>query len=602
MAKETGASKTAVVAVLPFQNYSGDSELDYFSLGITDDLVMDLSRFNSLHVISPHSTRRISSNEDVHGDLIESLGADFLVNGNFRQHSGRAKIGAQLISSTDGSIIWAERYNEDLEGIFDVQDDMVQRIVNAIQKHINTSMLSASYQKKEGKMEAYDYMLRGMAELEKGSVKHDETAREYFKNALAIEPDCSRAYTGLSLSYFNEWSCNLWERWDESQKGAYKYAQKAVELDRNDYVALSVLGRIFLYKGDYERSEHYLRKSLRLNANDADTLIQISSCFVYLGYLKEAEKLYLKAIKLNPVNEEWYLSYGSFVNFELGEFEKSIDLALKANFNTVWVDLPAFVAAAYFSLGDMDNMQKYWDLYLEHFQKRIRSKEESGPEQALQWSININPYKKESQLIPFWEHMRGKEKLEELKVDSLSPRKAKSSNVFRKGTGLWEMSFEGSSVFIPDVKGFHDLAKLLAHPEQEFHCSELMGIPVRQEDSEFVLDAKAKASYKKKIEELLAEIEEASEMSDSGRVALLQEEYEKLVEHLSSSMGLGGKTRKLDSPVERSRSAITWRIRSAIKKISEAHEPLGRHLSKSVGTGTFCRYAPEKNVEWILQD
>jgi TolB-like protein len=600
MVKESGASKTAVVAVLPFKNYSDDSETEYFSMGIADDLVMDLSRFNSLQVISPHSTRQIDSNENLQGVLIDNLRADFLVKGSFRRHAGRAKIGTQLISSGDGSIIWAERYNEELEEIHDVQDDMVQRIVNAIQKQINTSLLSASYQKKESKLEAYDHLLRGMSELKKGSVTSDEIARKHFQLALSIEPNLSRAYTGLSLSYFNEWSCNLWERWDDSQKGAHKYAQQAVALDPNDYVALSVLGRIYLYKGDYVKTEHYLRKSLRLNSNDSDTLIQIASCFVYLGYLKEAEKLYLKSIRLNPVNEEWYLTYGSFIYFELGEFEKSIDLALKADFDSVWVDLPAFIAAAYFRLGQLENMQKFWDIYLEQFPKKISCDKEAVPEKALEWSIEINPYNIRSQLVPFWEYMRREGRKETSDFSSPSPQSISSSNIFRKGTGLWEMSFEGESVFLPDVKGYHDLATLLSQPEMEFHCSELMGQTVRQDDSAFVMDEKARASYKKKIEELLSEIEEASEMSDSGRVALLQEEYEKLVDHLSSNLGLGGKTRKLDSPVEKARSAVTWRIRSAIKKIEAGHPQLSKHLTKSVKTGTFCSYSPENQVDWTF--
>lgn len=598
MAKESRTSKTAVVAVLPFRNYSDDSKMDYFSLGIADDLVMDLSRFKSLQVISPHSTQKIGPDENSQGGLIKNLGADFLVKGSFRRLAGRAKIGTQLISSEDGSIIWAERYNQELEEIHEVQDDMVQRIVNAIQKQINTSMLSASYQKKEGKLEAYDHLLRGMAELKKGSVTHDEAARKHFQLALSINSNLSRAYTGLSLSYFNEWSCNLWERWDDSQKGAYKYAQKAVDLDPNDYVALSVLGRIYLYKGDYVKSEHYLRKSLRLNNNDSDTLIQIASCFVYLGYLKEAEKLYLKAMRLNPVNEDWYLSYGSFIYFELGEFEKSIDLALKADFDAVWVDLPAFIAAAYFRLGQMENMQKYWDIYLVQFPKKIRCDKEAIPEKALEWSIEINPYNIRSQLVPFWEYMRKEGRRETSGSESPTPQSITSSNFFRKGTGLWEMSFEGESVFLPDVKGYHDLATLISSPDKEFHCSELMGTPVQQGDSELVMDEKARASYKIKIEELLSELDEATEMNDSGRVALLKDEYEKLVDHLSSNLGLGGKTRKLDSPVERARSAITWRIRSAIKKIEPGHPALSKHLTKSIKTGTFCSYAPEKPVDW----
>jgi TolB-like protein len=606
MAIDAGNSKRAVVAILPFQNHSDSGELDYFSLGFTDDLAMDLSRFSSLHVISPHSTRNIQYSDDQSQELIRSLHANFLIEGSFRQHSGRVKIGTRLISTLDGRVLWAERYNEELSEIFHIQDDIVQRLVSTIQKQITSSVLSASYHKKDSNLEAYDYLLRGMTELEKGGLENDNRARKYFESALARDPNFARAYTGLSLSYFNEWSCRLWERWDASMKGAYKYAQKAIDIDPNDYMAHSVLGRVFLYKGEYEKSEHYLRKSLRLNSNDPDTLIQIASCFVYLGYHKESEEFYLKAMQLNPVNEAWYYAYGSFIYFELGSFEKSLELVQKVHLDSVWVDLAAFAAAGYYLLGDLQNMQKYWKHYLEKFKERIMGGIEPIPGQALEWMININPYNCESQLIPFWEYMRDEGAREVVQIESDSAvNKGKdpasvpqASNIFRKGTGLWEMSFEGKSVFLPDVKGYHDLANLLSTPDKEFHCLDLMGNPVKQDDNALMIDHKAKENYKTKIRELLLDIEEAEQMNDSSRLASLQEEYETLVDHLSSAVGLGGKTRKLDSRAERARSAITWRIRSAIKKIEVAHPALSKHLKKSIRTGTFCSYSPEKSVDW----
>ena len=94
--------------------------------------------------------------------------------------------------------------------------------------------------------------------------------------------------------------------------------------------------------------------------------------------------------------------------------------------------------------------------------------------------------------------------------------------------------------------------------------------------------------------------EEAALMSNAEKANALREEYDQLVDHLSKSLGLGGKIRKTDSPVERARSAVTWRIRSAIKKIEKAHPSLGKHLSKSIDTGTFCSYSPEKEYDWVF--
>jgi tetratricopeptide (TPR) repeat protein len=136
--------------------------------------------------------------------------------------------------------------------------------------------------------------------LKKGTLESDLKARAHFEAALKINPQFARAYSGISLSYFNEWSCQLWDRWDVSQKGAHKYALKAIEYDENDYISLAVLGRTFLYLGEYRKAEHFLRKSLRMNPNDADNLILIAFYMVYLGYAGEAETLYFRARDLNP--------------------------------------------------------------------------------------------------------------------------------------------------------------------------------------------------------------------------------------------------------------------------------------------------------------
>ena len=179
-----------------------------------------------------------------------------------------------------------------MTSIFEIQDDVTQRIVSTLQKHININLLSSARKKNMTSLEAYDCWLRGMDQIEKGRAENDDKAREYFNQALEIDPEYARAYAGLSLTYFNEWSCQVFDRWETAQEGAYKYALKAVSLDDTDNVSNMILGRVYLYQREYEKAEHYLRKSLMLNPNDADNLIQIATSFTALGYHGEAEKLY----------------------------------------------------------------------------------------------------------------------------------------------------------------------------------------------------------------------------------------------------------------------------------------------------------------------
>ena len=176
---------------------------------------------------------------------------------------------------------------------------------------------------------------------------------------------------------------------------------------------------------------------------------------------------------------------------------------------------------------------------------------------------------------------------------------AAQQNRFSQEGGLWSVSFGGRQTQLPDLKGYHALTRLLAQPRQPIHCTELMGAQTFQ-DGQAVFDEKAKAAYQKRILELQQEMEEAEIAHESERLGALQEEYDRLIEHLSRETGKGGRARKVTGTIDKCRSAVTWRIRSAIKKIGDPHPALGRHLEASIKTGVFCEYAPEYEIDWVL--
>ncbi|MCG8685822.1 MAG: hypothetical protein MI892_13160, partial [Desulfobacterales bacterium] len=173
-------------------------------------------------------------------------------------------------------------------------------------------------------------------------------------------------------------------------------------------------------------------------------------------------------------------------------------------------------------------------------------------------------------------------------------------NRFRCKDKIWQMSFDGKSVSIPPVKGFKDIATLLANPGKEIHCTELMGSVGSFESDDPVVDDKAKQKIKNRLAYLNSEVEISDKNNDVARSHALRVEIDQLTDHVTKSFGLSGRSRDLNPDAERARSAITWRIRSAIKKISQSHPALGRHLENSVSTGTFCVYQPEKAISWQL--
>lgn len=338
--------------------------------------------------------------------------------------------------------------------------------------------------------------------------------------------------------------------------------------------------------------------------NLSDNLAQIATCKAFLGKAKEGEQLFLKALRLNPYRNIWYHPYGSITYFVQRQYDTCIEMALKGPLTDVWVDLPGYIAAAYAYTGDRQQAARYLDIFKRTFQKEITSGRTPKPDEIISWIKMANPFKHDADtehlvdgiVLAGLEYTRDKRDA----APAVRPLKTTPSapKVFKKDNDLWHMDFEGSTVRIPEVKGFLDLAQLMARPGAEVHCTELMGSPVSSGGREMVMDEKARRSYERRIHDLQAEITEAEQMNDLGRTEKLKTELDQLTDHLSKALGIGRRTREFNAPVERARAAVTWRIRSAIRKIEAAHPSLGRHLANSIRTGTFCSYSPEKEQDW----
>lgn len=174
------------------------------------------------------------------------------------------------------------------------------------------------------------------------------------------------------------------------------------------------------------------------------------------------------------------------------------------------------------------------------------------------------------------------------------------ANAFVRAGDMWQITFGGVAAGVAASKGMDDLAVLLAKPGRDVHCIELAGAKVEQSETGEVIDAVARRQYEARIRELQLEIDDAEAHNDRGRVEHAQHEFDALVEHLTAAIGLSGRTRTSGGSAERARSTVTHRIRSALRRIGEAHPQAGRHLEGSITTGTFCRYEPQHPVDWTF--
>ena len=175
---------------------------------------------------------------------------------------------------------------------------------------------------------------------------------------------------------------------------------------------------------------------------------------------------------------------------------------------------------------------------------------------------------------------------------------ARSTNVWFLAGDLWTVTFDGVTVHVRTSKGMVDLARLLAAPDTEVHCTDLAGVVVQDHASGEVIDARARREYEQRVRELQLEIDDAESDADFHRADRARDELDAIVDHLTAALGLGGRTRRHTDGAERARSTVTQRIRSTIKRLSTVHPALAAHLEVSVQTGIYCRYRPERPTTW----
>ncbi|MCM4163189.1 MULTISPECIES: hypothetical protein [unclassified Arenibacter] len=584
-------SSTINLAVLPFEDLSFQKELGIFCRSFSADLITGLSRFRQFRVFK-------FSNDISIEQILKILKDGYFVQGDFRCNNDIVHLNVQLYNVETRHLVWGYRFEGKLKELNEIHDDLLKSVVAVLQQQIDYDLLSELRQSPKVDFTAYEHWLYGMEELKKGSLEADVLAREHFEKALAIQPDYALACTGMSLSYFNEWTCQLWHRWEVNKSGAFEWAQRAIELDDQNHIITMVLGRIFLYDGSYDTAEYYFRKSLLLNSNDPDTLLPIALYIVYLGLGKEALKLFERSLELNPFNANYQLRIGGFIYFELGEYEKAVAfIKHKPNGTEKIADTDAYCAAIYYHLGQYELMQTYWNSYLDTYRTLIAKGKDFDPQEAIDWIFKLNPHRQVSHLEDFLKYI-SKGSFQHAPIKKMPAKeKGLTANCFVKEGGVWKFSFDGSLIQTPEVKGFYDLQKLLMQPGQVFHCAELMG-SLLEEKGEKMIDEKSRREYQKKILELQSAIEEAEMQSDYGNLKTLHEEYDMMIEHLSQSLGLKGRIRETGNVVEKARSAVTWRIRNAIAKIELYHPFMGAHLSNAIKTGTFCSYKPDREMLW----
>ena len=295
------------IAVLPFANFSGDPEQEYFSDGITEDLITDLSKLSGLFVISRNSVFLYKGNAVQPGQVSKELGVQYLLEGSVRKAGNRVRITAQLIDATTSFHVWAERYDRELQDIFAVQDEVVQKIVAALQVKLTKGEQERTKRPPTTNLEAYDFFLRGLEYRAQRSRETNTQARRMFERAIELDPQFAVAYAFLGLTYLSDVASQWTNDPAHAMDQLLTLAQQAVVIDDTQPAAYEALAYAYLGKKQHVQAVGAAERAIALDPNSANAYQTLSDILGFMGRGQEAMELVDKAMRLNPRYPPSYL-------------------------------------------------------------------------------------------------------------------------------------------------------------------------------------------------------------------------------------------------------------------------------------------------------
>jgi TolB-like protein len=341
------ASRKAAIAVLPFHSMSGDPEQAFFSDGVAEDIIMGLSRFRTLQVISRNASFRFRAQDTDPAEIAAALGADYLVEGSVRKAGSRVRISVQLADGRSGAQLWSERYDHELEDILSVQDEVTRSIVAVLPGRVQHDVVDRSAQKPADEMKAYELMLRSKALRDGLNARDTAKARALLERAISLDPSIARSYMYLSDTYV----IDLWLGLADADAPAHTLtiARKGVALDNRDVYIQDQLGFAYLCAGLWDEAEAQFEKTLSMIENEAESMAWCGYAFLLLGQPDKAREVVSEAMRLDPLHPpaiDWIMGQVEFFN---GNFEATLGFMMgAARLNSL---ATAFVAASYARLA-----------------------------------------------------------------------------------------------------------------------------------------------------------------------------------------------------------------------------------------------------------
>jgi Predicted integral membrane protein len=312
------------IAVLPFTNMSGDPDQQYFSDGITEDIITELSRFHALSVIARNSSFAFKGKSVKVQDIARELGVSYVVEGSVRRATDRVRITAQLIDAGTGNHLWAERYDRDMRDIFSLQDEVARSIASTVSGRVEAAGRDRAVRLSPTALKAYDLVLRAKALMAKYTAVDNEQALACAERAAELDPTSARAHTQAAwCQFYNYMGC-----WTADREGAlaqaYKLAQRGIALDETDSFAHAVLGMVHMFRREYDEARSECQKAIELNANDPEARRYYGLFLTAVGEPDAGIEQIELGRRLNPFDTRWVPWIRGIAYFTAHRYEEAI--------------------------------------------------------------------------------------------------------------------------------------------------------------------------------------------------------------------------------------------------------------------------------------
>jgi adenylate cyclase len=349
------------IAVLPFTNMSGDAEQEYFSDGITEDLITDLSKISGLFIIARNSSFAYKRRSVKVQEIGRDLGVRFVLEGSIRKVGNRVRITAQLIDAGSGGHLWAERFDRELTDIFATQDEVVEKIVAALAVNLTQGEAQRLRRRGTASVEAYETWLRARELLSRSTREAIAQAKAMYRRAIEIDPNFAAPHAGLSLAaiseYVSDWAADPEEALDEAER----WARRALELDDQEPVSHMALGNVMLWRRNHDGALDECRRMIALDPNFAQGHSATGLALMYAGRAAEALEAFAIAKRLDPHSPSIVLHFVAQANFSLGRYEAAAEHLLERIARTPATDSSRMLlAACYGHRGRAEEARAVW--------------------------------------------------------------------------------------------------------------------------------------------------------------------------------------------------------------------------------------------------